>query len=93
MVNEEQHLQAIILLIMQKRGLESLELFGMADTMALWVNGAVHQEHFALTFPPDVTCTSPQSTLGGRFSHSASAAVPRHERQTPAGLRRDRPRF
>jgi len=35
MVNEEQHLQAIILLIMQKGGLESLELFGMADTMAL----------------------------------------------------------
>nr|KAK5441078.1 hypothetical protein LTR18_006922 [Exophiala xenobiotica] len=47
MVNEEQHLQAIILLIMQKGGLESLELFGMADIMALWVNGAVDREHFA----------------------------------------------
>ncbi len=47
MVNEEEHLQAIILLIMQKGGLESIELFGMADTMALWVNGALLREQFA----------------------------------------------
>ncbi|KIV80502.1 hypothetical protein PV11_07998 [Exophiala sideris] len=35
MINDEQHTQAILLLIEQKGGLESLELFGMADIMAL----------------------------------------------------------
>ncbi|KAK5031560.1 hypothetical protein LTR13_007549 [Exophiala sideris] len=35
MINDEQHTQAILVLIEQKGGLESLELFGMADIMAL----------------------------------------------------------
>lgn len=35
MVNDEEHVQAIILLIMQKGGLEAIDLYGMADTMAL----------------------------------------------------------
>ncbi|KAK4938990.1 hypothetical protein LTR10_020649 [Elasticomyces elasticus] len=37
MINDEQHTQAILVLIEQKGGLESLELFGMADIMALHV--------------------------------------------------------
>jgi len=35
MVADEQHTQAILLLIKQKGGLEAFEVFGMADTMAL----------------------------------------------------------
>lgn len=35
MVNDEQHIQATLMLINQKGGLESIEVFGMADTMAL----------------------------------------------------------
>ncbi|KIX06546.1 uncharacterized protein Z518_04522 [Rhinocladiella mackenziei CBS 650.93] len=35
MVNEEEHVPAILWLIMQKGGLDGIELYGMADTMAL----------------------------------------------------------
>ena len=35
MVNEEKHIRGIMLLITQKGGLDGMELYGMADTMAL----------------------------------------------------------
>ncbi|KIW35457.1 uncharacterized protein PV07_02153 [Cladophialophora immunda] len=35
MVNDEKHIQGILLLVSQKGGLEGLEMYGMADTMQL----------------------------------------------------------
>ncbi|KAK5276830.1 hypothetical protein LTR40_011139, partial [Exophiala xenobiotica] len=91
MVNEEQHLQAIILLIMQKGGLESLELFGMADIMALcdlyFSTKYVRRPVFPLLRPPqslvmsgkhqlDSVAIELDSELGSGF---------RYFRATPSG--------
>jgi hypothetical protein len=35
MINEEKHIQGIMLLVSQKGGLDGIRLYGMADTLQL----------------------------------------------------------
>jgi hypothetical protein len=35
MINDEKHIQGIMLLVNQKGGLDNLEVYGMADTLQL----------------------------------------------------------
>ncbi|KIW15533.1 hypothetical protein PV08_05581 [Exophiala spinifera] len=84
MINDEQHVHAILMLIMRKGGLDAMELFGMADTMALcdlfFATKHVRRPIFPLRRPPqslvlsgrhklDATAIEMDSQLGSGFKY------------------------
>ncbi|KAI1607917.1 hypothetical protein EDD37DRAFT_670367 [Exophiala viscosa] len=70
MVADEQHTQAILLLIKQKGGLEAFELFGMADTMALcdlyFSTKHICRPAFSLRRPPQSLVVDGKHVLDSR---------------------------